>query len=75
MGGACKDFYENKHINSDLLTINFTDMSDEEYYTALFKANKILLDNYVDNVKKANTESLEKLYIKKDASFRGFRHT
>lgn len=22
----CEDFYENKHINSDLLTINFTDL-------------------------------------------------
>ena len=22
----CEDFYENKHINSDLLAVNFTDM-------------------------------------------------
>lgn len=70
-----EDFYENKHTNSDLLTVNFTDMSDEEFYISLMEANKILLDNY--NAKKQISvyKQLEDLYIKKDAKFRGFRQT
>ena len=31
----CADFYENKHVNSDLLAVNFTDMSDKEFHKAL----------------------------------------
>ena len=38
----CQDFYENKHINSDLLAVNFTDMSDEEFHKSLFEANSAL---------------------------------
>lgn len=34
------DFYENKHINSDLLTINFTDLIDDEYYSVLMKIGR-----------------------------------
>ena len=71
----CEDFYENKHTNSDLLTVNFTDMTDDEFYAALHKANKILLDNYIENIKTKNTELLDNLYGKRDGSFRGFRHT
>lgn len=68
-----EDFYENKHRNSDLLTCNFTDMTDEEFYECLFWANGILLDNFVENLKKRNHETLEKLYHKQDSNFRGFR--
>lgn len=70
-----EDFYENKHTNSDLLTCNFTDMSDEEYYQALMEANSILLDNYHNKVKKNTENQLKNLYLNKDASFRGFRQT
>src|SRR4030042_2752179 len=42
----CADFYENKHTNSDLLSVNFTDLSDDEFYRVLFEANKTLLENY-----------------------------
>lgn len=68
-----EDFYENKHTNSDLLTCNFTDMTDEEFYECLHWANTILLDNYVDHLRKRNTELLNNLYKTKDSSFRGFR--
>jgi radical SAM superfamily enzyme YgiQ (UPF0313 family) len=71
----CEDFYENKHTNSDLLTVNFTNMSDEEFYFSLYEANKILLDNYLLNIRKSNEKSLTSLYGNKDVSFRGFRHT
>jgi len=68
------DFYENKHLNSDLLTVNFTKLSDEEYYKALFEANKKLIENYFENKKKQLIKTTEKLYFEKDAAFRGFRH-
>ena len=70
-----KDFYEVKHTNSDLLTCNFTDLSDKEFYQALMDANEILLDNYQDRVKRNTKKQLENLYIKHDVSFRGFRQT
>ncbi len=70
-----EDFYENKHTNSDLLSVNFTDMSDDEFYLALREANQILLDNYQSKKQKAVIEQLDDLYLKKNASFRGFRQT
>lgn len=68
-----KDFYENKHTNSDLLTCNFTDMSDNEFYSCLHWANNILLDNYIDKTKEKNRQLLDDLYLNKNTSFRGFR--
>ncbi|MFC1928515.1 B12-binding domain-containing radical SAM protein [Chloroflexota bacterium] len=67
------DFYENKHINSDLLSVNFTDISDKEFHRVLFEANKTLLENYYKHQLEATTREAEKLYFEKDASFRGFR--
>lgn len=70
-----EDFYENKHINSDLLSVNFTDLTDEEFHTALFEANKKLLENYYNHLKDNQIEIARKLYSEKDATFRGFRQT
>ena len=69
----CEDFYENKHINSDLLSVNFTDMSDEEVHRCPFETNVKLIKDYCQ--KKADTliEASRKLYLEGDASFRGFR--
>jgi radical SAM superfamily enzyme YgiQ (UPF0313 family) len=71
----CEDFYENKHTNSDLLTVNFTNMSDGDFYKALHNANKKLLDNYLNHTKNVNERLLDTLYFEQDSSFRGFRHT
>jgi len=71
----CADFYENKHINSDLLAINFTDMTDNEFHAALYEANSRLLKNYYAKRLDAALESSRRLYIEGDANFRGFRHT
>ena len=68
-----EDFYEHKHTNSDLLTCNFTKLSDEEFYKALDWANGVLLDNYVERQRKANKLCLSDLYEKHNANFRGFR--
>lgn len=70
-----EDFYENKHTNSDLLTCNFTKLTDDEFYEALLEANEKLLDNYQQRAKRNMRKQLEDLYIKHDASFRGFRQS
>jgi anaerobic magnesium-protoporphyrin IX monomethyl ester cyclase len=71
----CQDFYENKHINSDLLAANFTDMSDDEFHHSLFEANSVLLDNYFYKLKESYNIQMKKLYFERDASCRGFRQT
>jgi anaerobic magnesium-protoporphyrin IX monomethyl ester cyclase len=70
-----EDFYENKHINSDLLTVNFTDLSDDEFYAALCKANKVLIKNTYKNKEEELMKRTEELYYKRNANFRGFRQT
>jgi anaerobic magnesium-protoporphyrin IX monomethyl ester cyclase len=69
----CEDFYENKHTNSDLLAVNFTSMSDDEFHTVLLDANTRLLKNYFQKKMRATVEQAKNLYIKKDRGFRGFR--
>ncbi len=72
---GCEDFYENKHTNSDLLSVNFTQLTDEEFYNALYDANVRLLNDYEERRRRAMLSQLDKLYRQHDASFRGFRHT
>ena len=71
----CEDFYENKHINSDLVAVNFTDMSDEDVHRCLFEANSILLNNYLKKRLASYEEQMKRLYLERDSSFRGFRQT
>lgn len=71
----CEDFYENKHINSDLLSVNFTDMDDDEFHRLLYEANKTLIENYFSAQVTKALDSAEKLYFQKNASFRGFRQS
>lgn len=68
-----EDFYESKHTNSDLFCVNFMDMNDEDAYTALYLANKTLLKNYHNAQWQKTEDDLQKLYVKKDRYFRGFR--
>jgi len=69
----CKDFYENKHINSDLLTVNFTDMADDEFHRSLFEANTLLINNYFRNKHISYDKQMKDLYVDLDSGFRGFR--
>ena len=69
----CEDFYENKHLNSDMLTVNYTELNDDEFHRCLFDANKELLTNYYNRQLSTSVEHARKLYIDKDSSFRGFR--
>ena len=70
----CADFYENKHLNSDLLSVNFTDLSDDEFHDALHEANHTLINNYYENKCAAVLEETRHLYAERDTSFRGYRH-
>ena len=69
-----EDFYENKHVNADLLTVNITDLSDDEFHEALKEANTRLLENYYTKTKAAMIARTEDLYNTRDRTFRGFRH-
>lgn len=69
----CEDFYEHKHLNSDLLSVNFTDLSDDEFHEVLYAANKRLIDKYYLDKLKDALESANNLYFEKNLSFRGFR--
>lgn len=71
----CEDFYEHKHTNSDLLAVNFTDMTDDEFHLALLEANTRLMNNYFEKRKNMMLEQMRNLYLKKDSSFRGFRQS
>lgn len=70
-----EDFYENKHMNSDLMTVNFTDLTDERYYEELANANKVLLENYIHKSAESILSRVDDLYVRRDASFRGFRQS
>jgi len=71
----CEDFYENKHSNSDLLAINFTDLTDDEFHQGLCDANTRLLTNYFEKKLASMIAQTKKLYLEKDATFRGYRHS
>lgn len=71
----CEDFYEKKHSNSDLLAVNFTEISDDEFHQALLEANTKLMDNYFKNKFADTVKQAEDLYLNRNVSFRGFRHT
>lgn len=68
-----EDFYENKHVNSDLLTVNFTDMTDSAFYASLMKANIKILKNYFQKKQSDMIGQARELYLNKDTGFRGFR--
>lgn len=71
----CEDFYENKHINSDLLAVNFTDMTDDDFHKSLCEANKVLIRNYFKKKKISYDRQIENLYLGLNKNFRGFRQT
>ena len=70
-----EDFYVNKHLNSDLLSVNFTDLSDDEVHNLLYEANKTLLENYHRHLFDNQINALKQLYFENDVTFRGFRQT
>ena len=45
-----EDFYD-KYQNTDRITVNLTDMTEQDFYEALYEANKIVLEDYYEKVK------------------------
>jgi len=68
-----EDFYENKHVNSDLLAVNFTELTDDEFHAALYHANAVLINKHFDFRKESVLEISRKLYFEKQTAFRGFK--
>lgn len=69
------DFYENKHVNSDLLAVNFTDLTDDEFHNALYEANSRLVRAYYAMHTDRAVDDLRQLYTGQNKDFRGFRQT
>ena len=70
-----EDFYENKHTNSDLLSVNFTKHPDDEVYRKLNEANQRLINRYLEIQGQQYKRICEDLYLNQNAEFRGFRQT
>jgi hypothetical protein len=70
-----EDFYENKHLNSDLLAVNFTELTDDDFHLALMEANRTLIENYYRKKQAEVMATTEKLYVGRDTNFRGYRQT
>ena len=68
-----EDFYERKHLNSDLICTNFTELTDEEFYECLKWANSTLMENYFNKQRDGTLAQIKNLYETKDHTFRGFR--
>ncbi len=69
------DFYENKHINSDLIAVNFTKYSDDEVHQKLYEANMRLIRRHLEVQAEGYEKICKDLYYKKNEAFRGFRPT
>ncbi|MCX5816464.1 MAG: radical SAM protein [Proteobacteria bacterium] len=70
-----EDFYENKHVNSDLLSVNYTEMDDDEFHRCLLEANSRLVENYFRKKCEGVIKQAQRLYLEKDSDFRGFRQS
>ena len=70
-----EDFYERLHVNSDLLSTNLTDLSDEEFHKALLQANNELTKHYFEKQIESYKKQSEDLYLNRNVNFRGYRQS
>ena len=71
-----EDFYERKHLNSDLFTVNFMDIPDDKAYDMLFHANALLIQKHFARTCDRSLLAAHRLYRDRaDPGFRGFRDT
>ena len=68
-----EDFYEHKHVNSDLFTVDFMDMGLDEAHFHLKHTNQGLFQNYLDKRRSEFNNTTANLYSGKSSDFRGFR--
>jgi anaerobic magnesium-protoporphyrin IX monomethyl ester cyclase len=62
-----EDFFQRSR-NPDLLTVNFTEMSNNDFYQALYDGNEQLVDAYHKCAREAETEVFKSMYFKDDDS-------
>jgi len=76
MKGLLKDAddFFNKFKNSDLMTVNFTDIPDREFYQELYRVNCSLIDKYFDHHAFNLSRDFYNLYFGNNVNFRGARH-
>lgn len=67
------DFYENKHLNSELVAVNFTDLSDDDFHHQLLAWNEVLISHYYECLRKKTVATARDLYRNRNTAFRGFR--
>lgn len=73
-----EEFFDN-FKNSDLMTINFTDIPENEFYKLLFEANKeLIIDHYQNTTKDMDAaqsmiDQFYQLYFEGNYKFRGAR--
>lgn len=68
-----EDFFE-KFNNSDRLTVNYTDLADNEVHNAFFKANSILIKNHFDKRVKLFNENKEECDLKAKQTTESFKN-
>jgi hypothetical protein len=56
-----------------LLAVNFTGLSDRQFYEALHQANAELIEDYYAKQKNGALKSAHELYTGLNKNFRGFR--
>jgi len=54
---------------------NFTELSDDVFHDSLYQANVELITRHFKSLLYSNQIQAKRLYLDKDASFRGFRQT
>jgi radical SAM superfamily enzyme YgiQ (UPF0313 family) len=67
------DFFK-KFKNSDLMTVNFTEMEDSIFYHHLYASNSDLISDYYNCKADELAKGFENLYFNNKTDFRGARH-
>jgi radical SAM superfamily enzyme YgiQ (UPF0313 family) len=70
---STEDFYERKHVNSDLFSVNFMEIPTKYAHECLLHANQDLQANYLEKRGARQLDDARRMYLKGDASFRGWR--
>ena len=55
------------------MAVNFTELSEDEFYECLTEANTTLLENYHNAAKAQALSQVKDLYKDRQVGFRGFR--
>ena len=70
-----EDFYEHKHTNSDLISVNFTPYTNHEAHKLLYNANSLLISEYFERQVISYQTQAHDLYYGINKDFRGFRQS